>query len=87
MLAKYCGIGFELLVAGYADLQRAQMLGTRVGLTEDSQSEQGDQDEQSGNAEERNQQLRPDLRRNAGDCSNERVVRAPQQPPASAGSY
>src|SRR5207248_7473341 len=80
-LSERLCVRLQLLVPGNSDLQGSQALRPRVRLTEHAETEQRDHDQKRRNAEERDEQLRPNLRRQTGDGPDDRVVRAARQQP------
>src|SRR5205823_10770944 len=81
LLAEHGRVRLQLLVAGDANLESAQMLGAQVRLAENAESEQREEDQKRGDREEGDEQLRSNLDRQPPDCANERVVGAAEQPP------
>ena len=64
----------ELAVRDGPPLERPEAPDAIVRLPEDELSEQAHRDEQQRRADERDQQLRPNLDRQAGDGADERIV-------------
>ena len=74
-------VALELAVRERALLKGAEPFRSVVRLTEDSQSEQADGHHEHGSADERDEQLDVDLRRQAPDRSGDRVVAPAQRQP------
>ncbi len=77
-------IALELAVREGAFLERPEAPDPVVRLPEHALAEQTDRDEQQGGADERDEQLRVDLGRQAADGSDERIVAAAQAAAARA---
>ena len=68
------GLGLELAVLDGPLLERPDARDAVVRLAEHELPQQADRDEQQGRADERDQQLRPNVDRQAGDGPDERIA-------------
>ena len=72
-LAQLPGLGLQALVARGSQLQLPERLDPGVGLAEDAQAQDGDDDQQRSDRRERDEQLRPDLDGRAADGPDDEV--------------
>ena len=78
--ANVAGVAPELAVCEGSHLERPERLHSLVGLSEESQPEHSQDDDEQGRAHERDEQLDVDAGRHAADSPDERVVGRAQQP-------
>ena len=81
-LPQLVRLRLERLVGGRPQLKRAQAFDAGIRLTEDSQSEDADEDEQRGDHEERDEQLRAQVGGRAGDGTHKAVPLSCERPHA-----
>ena len=74
------GVAAELAVCEGSDLERPERLHSLVGLSEESEPEHPQHDDEQGRAHERDEQLDADPGRHAADSPDDRVVGRAQQP-------
>ena len=74
------GVAPELAVAEGSHLERPERLHSLVRLSEESQPEHAQDDDEQGRADERDEQLGVDSGRHSADGPDERVVGGAQQP-------
>ena len=74
------GVAPELAVGEGSHLERPERLHSLVGLSEESQPEHAQDDDEQGRADERDEQLGVDAGGHAADGPDERVVGGAQQP-------
>jgi hypothetical protein len=74
------GVAAQLAVCKGSDLELPERLHSLVGLSEESQPEHTQHNDEQGRANERDEQLHVDPRRHAADSPDDRVVGRAQQP-------